>query len=149
EGDGSVEGERPVTIEQQLTGIDVSSLPDGTLTAYLALTDEAGSTNADSYATVLKDTQMPAVTSVTVADGTYKEGDQIDVEVTLDEMVTVDTSNGTPSISVTIGTDTRSAVFYGVIQPAGRAPAPSFRSNILKFSYTVAAGDNDSDGITL
>src|SRR5690606_9685096 len=77
------------------------------------------------------------VTSVTVTDGTYGVGDQIDLTVTLDEDIIVDTANGTPRIAWTIGTTTRYAGFTGVV------------GSVVTFSYTIVADDNDSDGIVI
>ena len=58
--------------DQQITGIDVSSLDDGTLTLSVTLTDEAGNTGDPATDTVDKDTVAPTVTvnSLTTNDQT-------------------------------------------------------------------------------
>ncbi|WP_417207585.1 Ig-like domain-containing protein [Antarctobacter sp.] len=48
------------TATDQITGIDVSGLADGTLTLTVALTDPAGNTGADATATTAKDATAPA-----------------------------------------------------------------------------------------
>jgi hypothetical protein len=58
--------------------------------------------------------------------------------VNTSETVTVDTSGGTPSLSVDIGGVTRTAVFTG-----------GSGTNALTFSYTPQPGDLDLDGVTL
>ena len=74
--------------------------------------------------------------SVTIADGSYSV---LPIVVTMSEPVTVDTTNGTPSISVTISGTVRDATY--------QVPAdPSVASATLNFSYT-AVNENDDDGI--
>ncbi|WP_170941089.1 beta strand repeat-containing protein, partial [Antarctobacter heliothermus] len=48
------------TAADQITGIDVSGLGDGTLTLTVALTDAAGNTGADATDTTTKDATVPA-----------------------------------------------------------------------------------------
>ena len=87
--------------------------------------------------TVLIDTTAPTISSVTIADGSYSV---LPIVVTMSEPVTVDTTNGVPSISVTIAGTARNATY--------EAPAdPSVASATLNFSYTAASNENDTDGI--
>ena len=91
----------------------------------------------DNLTTVLIDTTAPTISSVTIADGSYSV---LPIVVTMSEPVTVDTTNGVPSISVTIAGTVRNATY--------QAPAdPSVASATLNFSYTAAANENDDDGI--
>jgi cyclophilin family peptidyl-prolyl cis-trans isomerase len=53
---------------EQVTGIDVSSLPDGTLTFSVTLTDAAGNTGSAATATTTLDTTAPAGYSITADD---------------------------------------------------------------------------------
>ncbi|WP_257658797.1 Ig-like domain-containing protein [Parapedobacter lycopersici] len=88
---------------------------------------------------VLVDGVAPSVTSVDVpSDDTYVIGEPLNFTVNFDEAVTVNTGGGTPRFPLTIGTDTRYAAYQ-----SGSA------SSALEFAYTVAAGDNDSDGIAV
>ena len=73
----------------------------------------------------------------TPASGTtYRLGEQIEVAVTFTEAVTV---TGTPQIGLTIGSQTRQAV-YDTTQSKG---------TLLVFSYNVQATDTDADGISI
>ncbi|ACT00085.1 S-layer homology domain-containing protein [Paenibacillus sp. JDR-2] len=108
-----------------------------------AINDAAGNTaglaltGAGSISTVLVDAIVPTVSSVSVpANGTYKEGDQLDFTVTLNENVAL--SGGTPYLTVTIGT---TDVHASYVSGAG--------TNALLFRYAVQAGDHDTDGIAV
>ena len=86
----------------------------------------------------------PAITSVALSsdagtDDTYATGDAITVAVTYDEAVAVDTTSGTPSLTLTVGSNARSAG-YTTIDSAGTT---------LTFSYTVVSDDSDQDGIAI
>jgi len=76
---------------------------------------------------------ISAVTSTT-GDGNYKLGDAIVITVTFTEAVTVNTTNGTPQL--TLETGTTDAVVNYVSGSGGTT---------LTFNYTVAAGENSSD----
>ena len=67
---------------------------------------------------------------------TYGFGETIEVTVTFNEAVTVDTTNGTPSVEFKIFSTARQARY---VRGSGSA-APVF-------AYTVAAGDTDNNGI--
>ena len=71
--------------------------------------------------------------TVTVTGRTYKIGDAIDLVATFGGSVTV---TGTPTIALTVGTASKTATY---ISGTG--------TNTIKFRYTVAAGDLDTDGI--
>ena len=71
-------------------------------------------------------------------DDTYAAGDVIEVTATLSESVTVDTAGGTPSIELDVGGEARQARY-----------ASGTGTDALEFSYTVAAGDDDLDGIEI
>ena len=74
------------------------------------------------------------ITSNPGADGTYEAGDQITLQVLFNRCI-YNTSSG--AIAVTIGENTRSATGNGN------------HSSTVTFSYTVVAGDLDSDGISV
>ncbi|HLD66672.1 MAG TPA: hypothetical protein VJA19_11545 [Pseudomonas sp.] len=86
------------------------------------------------------DRNAPTVTSVAVpANGTYVAGQNLDFTVNLSEAVTVDSSGGTPRISVTL--DSGGTVYADYLSGSG--------SSALVFRLTVASGQLDSTGISL
>ncbi|MEX0619687.1 MAG: Ig-like domain-containing protein [Pseudohongiellaceae bacterium] len=92
-----------------------------------------------SLASVLVDTQVPSVDSVTVPNNaTYMAGQNLDFTVNTDEAVTVNTDGGTPRLQLTVGAATRFALYES-----------GSGTMALLFRYTVQAGDNDNDGISL
>jgi hypothetical protein len=78
----------------------------------------------------------PTVTDVTssTANGHYLTGASIDVRVTLSEPVTVNTVNGTPTLTLETGATDRTATY---VSGSG--------SSTLVFSYSVQAGDTAAD----
>lgn len=76
-----------------------------------------------------------AVTSIPTG-GYYGVGDDIEFTVTFNGAVTVDDTNGTPEFTLNLGDANREAGY-----------SSGSNSDSLVFSYTVAAGDNDHDGI--
>ncbi len=60
-----------------ISGLNVTSLPDGTLTISLTLTDEHGNVSTAVTDTIVKDANAPAVSSVVIADGRYKAGETV------------------------------------------------------------------------
>ena len=99
-------------------------------------TEGTGSTNAPSAPAV----DSVAVTSDPGADETYAPGDTIQVTVTFDQAVTVNTSGGTPRIQLRVGGgDPEHMKWADYTGPAATAA--------LLFAYTVQAGDEDTNGI--
>lgn len=89
-----------------------------------------------SYPGILVDAVRPTVTSVAVpANGYHHLGDPLTFTVNTSENITV---TGTPQLNVVIGSVTRQATY---VSGSG--------SSALVFTYTIVAGDNDMDGITL
>ncbi|MDP5192161.1 hypothetical protein, partial [Rheinheimera baltica] len=86
-----------------------------------------------STTTAPSDTTPPTVTfvSASTANGTYKFGDVISVEVNFDEAVLV---TGTPQLTLETGTTDRTINY-----------ASGSGSSTLAFSYTVQAGDSTAD----
>ena len=92
------------------------------------------------------DTTAPTVSSVAVTsdtgdnevylddDGVYGIGDKIEVTVTFSENVTL---TGAPQLELTIGSSARNAAYK------------STTGSKVVFSYTVAVGDSDTDGISI
>ncbi|WP_369283017.1 beta strand repeat-containing protein, partial [Oscillibacter sp. GMB15532] len=83
-------------------------------------------------------TPVPTVTSVSVPTyDTYLSGENLNFTVTFDKNVTVNTSSGTPYLSLTIGSASRHADYV------------SGSGTNLVFRYTVQAGDSDTNGISI
>lgn len=88
---------------------------------------------------ILVDSVAPFVTSVTVpANKTYIAGDTLSFTVNFSETVEVNTSGGTPRISLTVGMKTYYATYIGGTGSAA-----------LTFNCTISSGDVDTDGITV
>jgi microcystin-dependent protein len=118
----------------------VISLNGGTLTdgagndAVLTLNHVASTTG------VLVDSIAPTVASVVVpADATYGSGHALTFTVNFSENVEVTTGGGTPYINLTL--DTGGTVHAAYTGGSG--------SNQLTFAYTVASGNDDTNGVSL
>ena len=100
----------------------------GTATSKILTT--SGGTTDTNYT---PDTTPPTVSSVTssTANGTYKVGDTVSVQVTFSEVVNV---TGTPQLTLETGTTDR-VVNY----------ASGSGTSTLTFTYTVQAGDTSAD----
>ncbi len=84
-------------------------------------------------------TTATEVSSVSVpANKTYKAGDVLSFTVNTTGIANVNTSGGTPRIAIVIGATTR---FANYVSGNG--------TNALVFSYTIASGEVDTDGITI
>lgn len=113
---------------------DISSLADRDINIDVNQSD--GTNNAPSAsATTTKDTSAPTVSSVSpLANDLYKIGDQIDFNVSFDEIVNV---SGSPKLTLTVGTITKDALYVS-----------GDGTSSLVFRYIVASGDEDLDGIS-
>ncbi|MDH1252721.1 Ig-like domain-containing protein [Comamonas thiooxydans] len=103
----------------------------------LAGNDDAIALTPGSSSGVLVDGVVPTVADVIVpANGGYKAGDVLSFTVNASEAVF---TSGSPRLAVDIGGTTRYANFV----------ASSSGGSTLVFQYTVQAGDNDADGISI
>ncbi|MCR6653487.1 MAG: tandem-95 repeat protein [Cellvibrionaceae bacterium] len=120
--------------------LTAGTLESTSLNVSVTTTDNAGNTTtgADtSNASV--DTLAPVISSVSVpANGTYGTGQSLGFTVNTSQAITIDTSGGTPRLALTIGS---SSVFANYVSGSN--------TSALLFSYTVQAGDLDSDGISV
>ena len=88
-------------------------------------------------------TAAPAVSSIAFndagTDGAFKTGDAVVASVTFDESVTVDTTDGTPQLTIKMGGSDKVLDY-----------ASGTGTVTLHFSgYTVAANDEDTDGLSI
>lgn len=103
--------------------------------------DVAGNASALTFSVpntsaVLVDTTAPATSSATlVADGDYVTSSSVSVTVNFNSTVIV---TGTPYISIDVGGSSKQASY-----------ASGSNSTALVFTYSVAGGDNDQDGIAV
>jgi len=135
------------TYQVQLTGCS-----PGTVILTLAQnavtnsSSQSGPSTATSAATVTIDQTAPTISSVTApSNGTYSPtglptGSALTFSLVMSESVIVTTSGGTPSLSLTIGSVTRSASYLSQSD-----------SRTLTFRYTLTSSldEIDSDGIAL
>ena len=84
------------------------------------------------------------VTGLTISSApehgnSYRTGETIEVTVTYNAAVTVDSAGGTPQLALTIGSNTRNAVYS----------ATGSTATALVFAYTVVEQDYDDNGISI
>ena len=109
------------------------------------------------------DPMGPSVTAIALgstpgADGIYAGGDDVDVTVTFDDSVTVDTTNGEPSLRLTVGHLARPAVYregsgtarltFRYILAEGYPPRAAIFLNHHSNSG-LPVGDEDIDGLSI
>ena len=116
------------------------------LTFQLTVTDNGGATDTDSVNVNVAAAIAPAqvitttITSTPIAlSDTYGVGEVIRITVTYDEVVTVNTSGGTPDLRANIGS-VPGLTSFGYVGSSGAS---------LNFEYTVLAADMDDNGIFL
>ncbi|MDQ6422917.1 S-layer homology domain-containing protein [Paenibacillus sp. LHD-117] len=88
---------------------------------------------------VIVDSVVPVVNSVDSTAGSYKLGDKLTIDLAISSDVTVNTSGGTPTLGLAIGSSTKQAAFDSAASADSK----------LAFSYTIAAGDLDTNGIAI
>jgi hypothetical protein len=118
-------------------GIEVLSFtyPPGTVYGWYSGTPLDSTLPVIDTSNVFVDTVAPTITSVTPpVDGTYSEGQQLNFTVNFDDTVLV---TGAPFLELTIGSTVKQAEY---VSGTG--------SSSLLFRYTVASGDEDTNGIT-
>ena len=101
--------------------------------------EERTSAGTAAVAAAQTDNTAPTISSVAITSdtgyyGVYGIGDNVEVTVTFSEDVTV---TGSPQLELTIGSPARNAAYKSVT------------GSEVVFSYTVASGDNDTDGIAI
>nr|WP_258405780.1 putative Ig domain-containing protein [Shewanella mangrovisoli] len=133
-GDNSADLDYVATTSLSLNGGTIRDAATNNATLTLASPGAANSLGANKALVV--DGVVPSVTSVnsSTADGAYKAGDVISIQVNFSETVTVDTGGGTPQLTLETGATDR-AINY----------ASGSNSSTLTFNYTIQAGDNSAD----
>jgi len=131
------------TIATSAVGTSAWSLAGQTLasshTLQARVMDLAGNSGTSASQHYTLDITSPTVSSVAVpADATYEPGQNLDFTVNASEAITVDTTGGTPRIALVVGATT---AYANYVSGSG--------SNALLFRYTVQAGDQDANGITV
>ena len=98
----------------------------------MALDSASGSLSGTTFV----DTTAPTISGVSssTANGSYKVGDLITINVAFAEDVTVDTTNGNPTLELETGSTDKTATY-----------ASGSGTNNLAFTYTVQSGDTSSD----
>ncbi|MFD2563993.1 beta strand repeat-containing protein [Aquimarina rubra] len=123
-GAGSVTGSGVIaTATDQITGIDLSGLADGTITLSVTLTDVNGNTGSAATDTETKETIRPSVTITSTESPGPTGADPIPVTITFSESVTgfeitdLIVGNGTPGNFAGSGT-----TYTADITPSGAGP---------------------------
>ncbi|WP_461327569.1 Ig-like domain-containing protein [Bradyrhizobium huanghuaihaiense] len=124
-----------------LTVTDGDLGPDGAKSISARLSDGFGNTSTTAALIITLDTAAPVVSSeaITSATGaqnnTLNTGDVVSVTVTFSETVTV---TGTPQLALNIGGT-----------PVQASYASGSGGTQLVFTYTIQAGQNDANGISI
>ena len=139
---GATETEKTVTFSavndtrqenQETVTLDFGALPPGVTAG-----SQATVTLTDDSDTVMGAPSVDAL-SITSNPGTaYTAGEEIELTVVFTKPVLV-TTLATPSIGLLVGTTTRQMTYQ----------AARSASEVLVFTYTVAAGENDPDGVSI
>ena len=117
---------------------------NGTLNAFTVIAKDNLGTLSETDPVQVQVAVTPVADSAVVThvklpmNGLYGIGNAMDFVVSFDRSVTVDTTNGTPSMSFVIGNQTVNANY---LSGSG--------SDKLTFSYSVLSGQEDSDGISV
>ena len=134
------------TTSWSIEGISIS----GNNTALARVVDAAGNFSSAKSLGYVFDNVLPtvsglAITSTTDAVSNYlTAGDNVTVTMTMSEATTVITTDGTPSISLNIGSTIKYAEFsgYAVVNNV-------IDKTQLLFTYTIESGLTDPDGISI
>ena len=119
------DGPPPVSAQADTTAPTISSV---------AITSDSDENDADLGAWSVGRSGGSIVQSTSWASGVYRVADDVEVTLTFSENVTV---TGSPELELAIGSNNRTAEYE------------SAEGSAVVFSYTVAEGDSDSDGIAI
>lgn len=114
------------------------------ITTIILLSDEAGNRNSQSVFTIIQDNDAidltrPLINRVIVpGKSIYKSGDSLLLQIEFSEAVFLNSLNGAPVLSVTIGTRIRNPFLYKIIS-----------NNLFVFCYIIQPDEIDTDGIRI
>ena len=138
-----------VTLLSHTTATPNFTVPSTAGTLFFRLTVTGKGTTDATDTDVVKVTvssgqvAAPSVTGVTIlpefGNGSWGEGETVEVALTFDEAVTVDTTGGTPTVALTLGASTAKTAAY--VRGSGTAE--------LVFGYTLAKGEGPYDSAQL
>ncbi|MYG27297.1 MAG: hypothetical protein F4213_14945, partial [Boseongicola sp. SB0677_bin_26] len=135
--------------ETNATSYTVTSLANGTAYRFriraVNAQGESPQSDATDAVTPVADTTGPSVTgalAITSDAGTYSTDDDIEVTVTFDEAIVV---VGTPELKIRVGTGTGSEKTATCERKGGTGED----AKKLVCTYTVVAGDEDTDGVSV
>ena len=119
--------------------LDLSGVADSPSVLVTADHDNAAATPAvQATQNVVKDTDVPEVSSNTIAANTYTLSETITISVVFDQIVNV---TGLPRIELYFESQASANIYASYNGGSG--------TNTLTFEYDVAAGDADTNGIDL
>ena len=115
---------------------DTGVTPGATYTYQLAASVSGGeATRSARVSATVPSTSAPSVSSIAITSaGGYAAGETIEVTVTFTKAVTV---TGSPQLTLNVGGEDRTAGYESVTGAA------------VVFSYTVAAGESDRNGVSI
>ena len=142
-GDTDADGLSIDADELDLNGGTIKATADAHPDAVLTHTALAASSSHKVAGTTLVLVSAPTVDAIAFnsagTDGAFKTDDAVTATVTFDESVTVDTTDGTPQLTIKMGGTDK------VLDYSSGSPGTA-----LVFSgYTVAANDEDTDGLSI
>lgn len=116
-----------------------SSLTEATHSITAKATDAAGNESAISGTlNITIDASAPSVSTGTIVGKTYGLTENVDVTYVFNDIVLVDETNGTPSVTIAMGGQNKAAAYYS-----------GSGTNTLVFRYTTVAGDIDGNGVSV
>ena len=143
-GSGSVTGSGTITsATQQVTGINVSSLPDGTLTFSVALSDAAGNTGSYVAATATLDQTAPTGYTISVDQSLIGSSNAATTSFTFANAEDFTTYNYTVTSSGGSGSVTGTGTILSSTQQVTGVNVASLPDGTLTYSVTLtdAAGN--------
>jgi surface protein len=127
-----------------LSDADIATMVQGTNYIRASQTLASGLTSTTVNTPFTVDTIAPIISSVAITgamgvqNSSLKAGSRVITTVNFSEAVTVDTSDGTPTLTLNIGgTNVQASYISGS------------DTSVLTFTYTILPGQNDSNGISI
>ena len=108
------------------------------------IADQAGNLAANDFTLpsnmddVIVDNLVPTILNSIITSDNYKSGNYLDLKITFSEQVSVDTAKGSPLVAITVGKNTKYALYSTITG-----------GDVLTFRYEIADRDSDYDGIDI